>query len=79
MFNGIRVIDADGHVMEPNELYDDYLEARFKADLEDLRRLHLFGLEVGEQADADAQQQQDDAALDDGEGKIAAGAGGEEV
>jgi len=25
MFNGIKVIDADGHVMEPNELYDEYL------------------------------------------------------
>ena len=26
MFNGIKVIDADGHVMEPNELYDQYLD-----------------------------------------------------
>jgi hypothetical protein len=24
MFNGNVVIDADGHVMEPNELYDEY-------------------------------------------------------
>ena len=24
MFNGSKVIDADGHVMEPNELYDQY-------------------------------------------------------
>ncbi len=38
MFNGIKVIDADGHVMEPNELYDRYLEGRFKPDLEDLKR-----------------------------------------
>lgn len=38
MFNGNRVIDTDGHVMEPNELYDEYLEAKFKPDLEDLKR-----------------------------------------
>ncbi len=38
MFKGIRVIDADGHVMEPNELYDQYLEAKYKPELEDLRR-----------------------------------------
>ncbi len=38
MFNGSKVIDADGHVMEPNTLYDEYLEARFKPDLEELKR-----------------------------------------
>jgi predicted TIM-barrel fold metal-dependent hydrolase len=37
MFNGIKVIDDDGHVMEPNELYDRYLEAKFKPDLEELK------------------------------------------
>ncbi len=39
MFNGNRVIDADGHVMEPNELYDTYLESRFKRDLDELKRI----------------------------------------
>jgi predicted TIM-barrel fold metal-dependent hydrolase len=39
MFDGIRVIDADGHVMEPNELYDRYLDPKFRSDLEDLKRL----------------------------------------
>ena len=38
MFNGNKVIDADGHVMEPNELYDQYLEEKFKPDLEELKR-----------------------------------------
>ena len=38
MFNGIKVIDADGHVMEPNELYDQYLENKFKPDLEELKQ-----------------------------------------
>src|SRR5713101_7362531 len=39
MFNGIKVIDADGHVMEPNELYDQYLEAKFKPELEELKKV----------------------------------------
>ncbi len=39
MFNGNRVIDADGHVMEPNELYDNYLENKFKPDLDELKRI----------------------------------------
>ena len=39
MFNGIKVIDADGHVMEPNELYDHYLESKFKPQLEELKKL----------------------------------------
>jgi uncharacterized protein len=39
MFNGIRVIDADGHVMEPNELYDRYLESKFKPELEELKKI----------------------------------------
>src|ERR1700675_4005816 len=39
MFDGIKVIDADGHVMEPNELYDQYLESKFKPDLEELKKL----------------------------------------
>ena len=38
MFNGIKVIDADGHVMEPNDLYDRYLEAKYQPDLEELKR-----------------------------------------
>jgi len=38
MFMGIKVIDADGHVMEPNELYDQYLENRYKEDLDQLKR-----------------------------------------
>src|ERR1700730_16350774 len=37
MFNGNKVIDSDGHVMEPNGLYDTYLDAKFKPDLEDLK------------------------------------------
>jgi predicted TIM-barrel fold metal-dependent hydrolase len=39
MFNGIKVIDADGHVMEPNELYDQYLDKKFKPDLEELKKV----------------------------------------
>ncbi len=38
MFNGNQVIDADGHVMEPNGLYDAYLDPKFRPDLEDLKR-----------------------------------------
>jgi predicted TIM-barrel fold metal-dependent hydrolase len=38
MFNGNKVIDTDGHVMEPNALYDTYLDPQFKPDLEDLKR-----------------------------------------
>src|SRR5713226_9936585 len=38
MFNGNRVIDADGHVMEPNGLYDAYLDPKFRPDLEELKR-----------------------------------------
>jgi len=34
MFNGNRVIDSDGHVMEPDALYDEYLEAKFRPDLD---------------------------------------------
>ena len=39
MFNGINVIDADGHVMEPNELYDEYLDNKFKSDLDELKKI----------------------------------------
>jgi uncharacterized protein len=39
MFDGIKVIDADGHVMEPNELYDQYLESKFKPELEELKKI----------------------------------------
>ncbi len=39
MFEGSKVIDADGHVMEPNELYDQYIDAKFRADLEDLKKI----------------------------------------
>ncbi|HYL58956.1 MAG TPA: hypothetical protein VEU51_08795, partial [Candidatus Acidoferrales bacterium] len=39
MYNGIKVIDADGHVMEPNDLYDRYIESRYKPDLEELKQL----------------------------------------
>jgi hypothetical protein len=38
VFNGAMVIDADGHVMEPDELYDEYLEANFRPQLEELKR-----------------------------------------
>ena len=38
MFNGTKVIDVDGHVMEPNELYDHYLEEKFKPDLDELKK-----------------------------------------
>jgi len=38
MFNGNKVIDTDGHVMEPNDLYDRYLETKFIPDLEDLKK-----------------------------------------
>jgi len=51
MFNGNKVIDTDGHVMEPNDLYDRYLETKFKRDLEDLKKeaegrasKHFFGI-----------------------------------
>src|SRR5215469_15492408 len=50
MFNGIKVIDADGHVMEPNELYDQYIDPKFRAELEALKQStatraakHFFG------------------------------------
>ena len=39
MFDGIKVIDADGHVMEPNELYDQYIETKFRPDLEELKKI----------------------------------------
>jgi predicted TIM-barrel fold metal-dependent hydrolase len=39
MFDGIRVIDADGHVMEPNELFDRYIDPQFRSDLEELKHL----------------------------------------
>ena len=39
MFNGIKVIDADGHVMEPNELYDEYLDSKFKPNLDELKKV----------------------------------------
>src|SRR5882757_7542926 len=39
MFNGIKVIDADGHVMEPNELYDQYLDSKYKSQLEELKNV----------------------------------------
>src|SRR5215469_3690255 len=39
MFNGIKVIDADGHVMEPNELYDQYIDPKFKPYLDELKRV----------------------------------------
>ena len=38
MYNGIKVIDADGHVMEPNEFYDQYLDRKYKPDLEELKK-----------------------------------------
>ena len=39
MFNGNKVIDADGHVMEPNELYDEYLDPKFRPQLERLKQI----------------------------------------
>jgi len=44
MFNGNEVIDAAGHVMEPNELYDEYLEGRFKPELDELKKYAAEGL-----------------------------------
>jgi uncharacterized protein len=38
MFNGSKVIDADGHVMEPNGLYDEYLEPGLRPELQELKR-----------------------------------------
>jgi hypothetical protein len=50
VFNGVMVIDADGDVMEPDELYDEYLEVDFLPQLEELKRQkallharHFFG------------------------------------
>ncbi len=45
MFKETRVIDSDGHVMEPDGLYDEYLEPKFAKDLADLkgRRSELGG------------------------------------
>ena len=39
MFNGNKVIDADGHVMEPNELYDEYIDVKFKPQLDELKKI----------------------------------------
>ncbi|MFZ1888511.1 MAG: amidohydrolase family protein [Candidatus Binataceae bacterium] len=39
MFQGTKVIDADGHVMEPNELYDQYIDPKFRADLDELKKI----------------------------------------
>src|SRR5258708_32356530 len=39
MFNGIKVIDADGNVMEPKELYEEYLDSKFKPELDDLKKV----------------------------------------
>ncbi len=39
MFNGYRVIDADSHVMEPDDLWDRYLDRRFQAYAPKTRRL----------------------------------------
>jgi predicted TIM-barrel fold metal-dependent hydrolase len=51
MFNGIGVIDSDGHVMEPDTLYDEYLERKFfpmleelKAQKERLQARNFFGI-----------------------------------
>lgn len=38
MFDGCKVIDSDGHVMEPDELYDEYLDSRFLPELDSLKR-----------------------------------------
>jgi len=37
MYGQFRVIDADGHVMEPDALYDDYLDPGFRPQLAALR------------------------------------------
>jgi predicted TIM-barrel fold metal-dependent hydrolase len=37
MFDGVGVIDADGHVMEPDSLYDEYLDKRFIPFLDELK------------------------------------------
>src|ERR1700719_643430 len=38
MFNSSKVIDADGHVMEPNGLYEEYLEPGLRPQLQELKR-----------------------------------------
>jgi hypothetical protein len=43
MFNQNKVIDADGHVMEPNELYDEYLDPKFKRQADALPSKFFFG------------------------------------
>ena len=50
MYNGIKVIDADGHVMEPNELYDQYIESKYKPDLEELKNSRRPGPPNGSSA-----------------------------
>ena len=36
MFAGTRVIDSDGHVMEPDALYETYLDSKFRPQLDEL-------------------------------------------
>jgi predicted TIM-barrel fold metal-dependent hydrolase len=38
MFGASKVVDSDGHVMEPDSLYETYLESRYRPDLEELIR-----------------------------------------
>ena len=39
MLNGYRVIDADSHVMEPDDLFDRYLDPAFKQYAPKTRRI----------------------------------------
>ena len=49
MFNGDKVIDADGHVMEPNELYDEYIDGEFKPRLDELKKIAAtYSIEIRE-------------------------------
>jgi predicted TIM-barrel fold metal-dependent hydrolase len=51
MYNGYRVVDADSHVMEPDDLWDKYLDRRFRAHAPRTRRIspenpNWFSIEV---------------------------------
>src|SRR5688500_10794281 len=39
MYRGYQVVDADSHVMEPDELWDRYLDRRYRAFAPKTRRI----------------------------------------
>ena len=47
MNNGFHVIDADRHVLEPSDLFDRYLPARFRGRVRTFPRLKVAYLESG--------------------------------